>query len=68
MKYGSCEDTVTVREPPAPPTNRIVGGRPTTVETYPYTAYLVSHYTVLLLYQTHRHSMQASFGACQREQ
>ncbi|XP_048486967.1 trypsin CFT-1-like isoform X4 [Plutella xylostella] len=44
--YGSCEDTVTVREPPAPPANRIVGGRPTTIETYPYMAYLVSHYTM----------------------
>ncbi|XP_048486949.1 trypsin CFT-1 [Plutella xylostella] len=46
--HGSCEDTVTVREPPAPPappTNRIVGGRPTTIDTYPYMAYLVSHYT-----------------------
>ncbi|XP_048486951.1 trypsin CFT-1-like isoform X2 [Plutella xylostella] len=46
--HGSCEDTVTVREPPAPPappTNRIVGGHPTTIETYPYMAYLVSHYT-----------------------
>ncbi|XP_048486948.1 trypsin CFT-1-like [Plutella xylostella] len=46
--HGSCEDTVTVREPPAPPAppaNRIVGGRPTTIETYPYMAYLVSHYT-----------------------
>ncbi|XP_048487069.1 trypsin CFT-1 isoform X1 [Plutella xylostella] len=45
--YGSCEDSVTVREPPAspaPPANRIVGGRPTTVETYPYMAYLVIHF------------------------
>ncbi|XP_048486966.1 achelase-2-like isoform X3 [Plutella xylostella] len=46
MFSGSCEDTVTVREPPAPPANRIVGGRPTTIETYPYMAYLVSHYTM----------------------
>ncbi|XP_048486768.1 trypsin, alkaline B-like isoform X1 [Plutella xylostella] len=39
---GSCEDMVTVREPSAPPANRIVGGRPTTVEAYPYMAYLRS--------------------------
>ncbi|XP_048486971.1 achelase-2-like [Plutella xylostella] len=46
MFSGSCEDSVTVREPPAPPANRIVGGRPTTVEAYPYMAYLRSFYTM----------------------
>ncbi|XP_048487058.1 trypsin, alkaline B [Plutella xylostella] len=47
--YGSCEDKVTVREPPAlpaPPANRIVGGQPTTVRRYPYMAYFRSFYTV----------------------
>ncbi|XP_048486954.1 trypsin CFT-1-like [Plutella xylostella] len=47
--YGCCEDTVTVREPPArpgPPANRIVRGHPTTVKTYPYMAYLSSFYTM----------------------
>ncbi|XP_048486960.1 achelase-2 isoform X1 [Plutella xylostella] len=47
--YGSCEDKVTVREPPAlpaPPANRIVGGQPTTVRRYPYMAYFRSFYTM----------------------
>ncbi|XP_048486963.1 achelase-2-like isoform X1 [Plutella xylostella] len=45
--YGSCEDKVTVREPPAlpaTPANRIVRGQPTTVRSYPYMAYLRSFY------------------------
>ncbi|XP_048486970.1 trypsin, alkaline B-like [Plutella xylostella] len=49
MFSGCCEDTVTVREPPArpgPPANRIVRGHPTTVKTYPYMAYLSSFYTM----------------------
>ncbi|XP_048486958.1 trypsin, alkaline B isoform X1 [Plutella xylostella] len=47
--YGCCEDTVTVREPPArpaPPANRIVRGHPTTVKTYPYMAYLTLFFTM----------------------
>ncbi|KAG7297161.1 hypothetical protein JYU34_020134 [Plutella xylostella] len=47
--YGSCEDKVTVREPPALPATpayRIVGGQPTTVRRYPYMAYLRSFYMV----------------------
>ncbi|CAG9108989.1 unnamed protein product [Plutella xylostella] len=49
MFSGSCEDKVTVREPPAlpaTPANRIVGGQPTTVRRYPYMAYLRSFYMV----------------------
>ncbi|XP_048487057.1 achelase-2-like [Plutella xylostella] len=49
MFSGCCEDSVTVREPPAPPAppaNRIIGGQPTTVKSYPYMAYLSSFFTM----------------------